>query len=293
MAAKLECMLEKFGSVTVMDVEVFEPAYDVDGEWDASATLGSGGTRLAKLDTLKITNINQEGPTKTITGGMNADILVKYGKTFMVEMQDALGQYDVLTNIYGAIPHGEGIISFSDRFSGPKTFVGTTFFIDQKTGAKQPVKIVMPLLLADSIFNLTGDAEGDASTFDINGNLIAFYKGAAGEIVGCKYASGGDNEFYFIATPVAYEAMVAGGYPDPFSLPSTITVEVGGTVQLTTGQTAIPGTTWESTATGTATVVGGLVTGVAEGTTTVSATATVAGTPTTVSTTVTVIVIEP
>ena len=32
------------------------------------------------LDTLKISSISTEGPTKTATGGMAADTLLKYGK---------------------------------------------------------------------------------------------------------------------------------------------------------------------------------------------------------------------
>jgi hypothetical protein len=161
-----------------MDVEVYntvrfteddEEAHQYEGDWDAHATLNAN--RLFKLDTLKISNINQEGPTKTITGGMNADTLLKYGKTFTVEMQDALGRADVLEHVYGAsINADDQVVAFSDGFAGELTLVGKTFVIDQKTGAKQPIRIVLPIFLPDSIFNLTMDAEGDATVFDLNGN---------------------------------------------------------------------------------------------------------------------------
>ena len=40
------------------------------------------------LDTLKVSSISTEGPTKTATGGMAADTLLKYGKKFTIEMED-------------------------------------------------------------------------------------------------------------------------------------------------------------------------------------------------------------
>ena len=88
----LRDMLRKFGVVTVMDVEVYEAkrfeadgaadSHEYEGDWDAKTTFGQ--ERLFKLDTLKISNINQEGPTKTITGGMNADTLLKYSPKLQI-----------------------------------------------------------------------------------------------------------------------------------------------------------------------------------------------------------------
>lgn len=217
----LRDMLRKFGVVTVMDVEVYnavrftedkEETHQYEGDWDAHATLSA--ERLFKLDTLKISNINQEGPTKTITGGMNADTLLKYGKTFTVEMQDALGRADVLEHVYGANINGDAqVVAFSDGFAGELTLVGKTFVIDQKTGAKQPIRIVLPIFLPDSIFNLTMDADGDATVFDLNGNLLAFESGRieeqpVGTNEGQKlYKKGADNQFYFFITEEGYKAL--------------------------------------------------------------------------------------
>lgn len=221
----LRDMLRKFGVVTVMDVEVFEARrFDEDGaagsnqyegDWDAATTLGA--SRLFKLDTLKISNINQEGPTKTITGGMNADTLLKYGKTFTVEMQDALGRMDVLEHIYGAnVSPDEQVVAFTDGFAGELTLVGKTFVIDQKTGAKQPIRIILPVFLPDSIFNLTMDAEGDATVFDLNGSLLSFDSGRmVEEVVSTNeklYKKGADNQFYFFITEEGYEALKTNGY---------------------------------------------------------------------------------
>jgi hypothetical protein len=248
----IRAMLRKFGVVTVMDVKAYktelhavdqeavkgvegigvQAAYSA-GEWDAVSTFAA--KPVFTLDTLKIANINQEGPTKTITGGQTADTLLKYGKTVSMEMQDALGRYDVLENIYGVnFADNHQIASFTDRFPGELTLVGTTFVIDQKTGAKQPVHIVIPRFLGDGIFNLTQDAEGDATVFDLNGNVIKFEGGAAGtdavetketrfddkhesKIDGKIYGEGVDNEFYFMCTKEVLPVIETLGYREAYA----------------------------------------------------------------------------
>ena len=257
----IRAMLRKFGVVTVMDVKAYrtelftedqkedkdakKAAYNA-GEWDAISTFNTvtpGGegqqdtltskAPLFTLDTLKIANINQEGPTKTITGGQTADTLLKYGKTVNMEMQEALGRYDVLENIYGVnYSKNHQIATFTDRFPGELTLVGTTFVIDQKTGAKQPIQIVIPRFLGDGIFNLTQDAEGDATVFDLNGNVLKFEGGAAGVEAkdadgfvcsgacahdGKIYGEGADNEFYFMCTEGALEAIQVLGYREVYT----------------------------------------------------------------------------
>lgn len=233
----IRAMLRKFGVVTVMDVEAYEAKLFAEkteayskGEWDAKTTLGQDPAFT--LDTLKIANINQEGPTKTITGGQNADTLLKYGKTLTIEMQDGLGRYDVLDAIYGVnFSKNHQIASFTDRFPKEYTLVGTTFVIDQATGAKQPIRIVIPRFLGDGIFNLTQDAEGDATVFDLNGNVLKFEGGGNGAAAvdaegwlledGCAwdgkiYGAGADNEFYFMATEEGFAAIKESGYREAY-----------------------------------------------------------------------------
>lgn len=238
----IRAMLRKFGVVTVMDIQayrtvLFTEAQEADGdkaaysvgEWDAVKTLSA--EPVFTLDTLKIANINQEGPTKTITGGQNADTLLKYGKTLTMEMQEALGRYDVLKEMYGVTySDNHQIATFTDRFPGELTLVGTTFVIDQATGAKQPIHIVIPRFLGDGIFNLTQDSEGDATVFDMNGNVLKFEGGATvegkdtkvdgfdcdsthgwdGYIYGAD--SGADNEFYFMCTQEVLPQIKSAGY---------------------------------------------------------------------------------
>jgi hypothetical protein len=265
----IRAMLRRFGVVTVMDVKGYEAklfaadrpaegttvgaadykaAYS-QGEWDAASTL-SATTPLFHLDTLKIANINQEGPTKTITGGQNADTLLKYGKTVTIEMQEALGKYDVLEHIYGInYSVNAQIAAITDRFPQEITLVGTTFVIDQATGAKQPVKIVIPRFLGDGIFNLTQDAEGDATVFDLNGNVLRFEGGVAntdtpiaittlpektatGDTVAnsgkALYNKGADNQFYFIATEEGFEQIKALGYREAWLSTDKAAAAAGG-----------------------------------------------------------------
>lgn len=229
----IRAMLRKFGVVTVMDVKAYRTVLHTEdtgnyeaGEWNAVETLAADP--VFTLDTLKIANINQEGPTKTITGGQNADTLLKYGKTLTMEMQEALGRYDVLHEIYGVnYSSNHQIASFTDRFPSELTLVGTTFVIDQATGAKQPIHIVIPRFLGDGIFNLTQDAEGDATVFDLNGNVLKFEGGAAGADPvtasgwtaldghtwdGMIYDTGADNEFYFMCTKDILPIIAGQGY---------------------------------------------------------------------------------
>ena len=111
-----------------------------------------------------------EGPTKTITGGQFANPLIKYGKTMTMEMQDALGRFTVMEEFFGCEKTGNRL-SVKDKFPGAFAIEGDTFFIDQESGEKVDVHIFIPQFLPDGIFNLTQDAEGDATVFDLNGSV--------------------------------------------------------------------------------------------------------------------------
>lgn len=57
---------------------------------------------ICELDSLRISNITQEGPTKTTKGGLYGEVMMKYGKTMKLEMEDVIGRVDVLTGLMGA-----------------------------------------------------------------------------------------------------------------------------------------------------------------------------------------------
>lgn len=181
-------LMQGFGVVTVMNVCIYEKigtytnkaaCCSIDenaSDGDSNAFLPSEWTRTGEtIDTLKIANITQEGPTKTISGGQYANPLIKYGKTATMEMQDALGRASTMVRFFGCDyvsddSHGSRL-SITDKFPGPFAIEGTTFFIDQKTGEKKWVYIFIPQFIPDAILTLTQDAEGDATVFDLNGTL--------------------------------------------------------------------------------------------------------------------------
>jgi hypothetical protein len=178
-----EQLMNGFGVVTVMNVCIYEKissytnkanCCSVNDE-DGGAFIPSDWRKTDEtIDTLKIANITQEGPTKTITGGQYANPLIKYGKTATMEMQDALGRASTMQRFFGCDydkTAEKGRLSITDKFPGPFAIEGTTFFIDQKSGEKKWVYILIPQFTPDAILTLTQDAEGDATVFDLNGSL--------------------------------------------------------------------------------------------------------------------------
>ena len=172
-------MRNGFGVVTVMNAKVYDApeasvlkgltAYEI---YERSKTM----QLLCEIDTFKVANVTEEGPSKTVTGGQYSNPLIKFGKTARLEMQDALGRAAAIDALCGGIMETEDLavtgLHFGEDFVGPKMIVGDSFFIDRKTGQQVKVKIIFYQFLPDSIFNLTQDAEGDATVFDMNGDLL-------------------------------------------------------------------------------------------------------------------------
>ena len=174
-------MMQGFGVVTVMNAKV----YDVDGDISFENTasdirdLYKAKTPLAVIDSLKVANITVEGPSKTVTGGRYSNPLIKFGKSARLEMQDALGRADAIEAFGGAINEYSDEactkvlgMHISEDFASEKLIIGESFFIDRKTGKQVKVDIIFYRVLPDSIFNLTQDAEGDATVFDMNADLL-------------------------------------------------------------------------------------------------------------------------
>ena len=183
--ATFQSMMENgFGIVTVMNAKIFNALSTTELEsstaYEIAKTYKDRKDYICKLDTLKIANVTQEGPTKTVTGGQFSNPLIKFGKSARLEMQDALGNSKAIEALCGGIQEfvvaeaDESIsgLHFGEDFQGPKMIIGESFFIDRKSGQQVKVKIVFYQFLPDSIFNLTQDAEGDATVFDMNGDLL-------------------------------------------------------------------------------------------------------------------------
>lgn len=193
-------LMKGFGVVTVMNATIYKlkdgvryvgqsacrhpgtatAAEGGDGAGAGTAKTGKNGALIPNsfyctglyLDTLKIANFTQEGPTKTVTGGQYANPLIKYGKTMTCEMQDALGRAATMVEFFGCeYDATSGRLSVTDKFPGAFAIEGETFFINQKTGAKETVYIFIPQFTPDAILTLTQDAEGDATVFDLNGTV--------------------------------------------------------------------------------------------------------------------------
>ena len=186
-------MKNGFGVVTVMNADVYDALpiatlktltpYQVLAKVDTMSS-----EKLCTIDTFKVANVTQEGPQKTVTGGQYSNPLIKFGKSARLEMQDALGRAEAIDALCGGIVESNEVttgsgdtavttktitgLHFGEDFVGPKMIIGDSFFIDSKSGQQVKVKIIFYQFLPDSIFNLTQDAEGDATVFDMNGDLL-------------------------------------------------------------------------------------------------------------------------
>ena len=234
-------MRNGFGVVTVMNAKVYDApetsvlkgltAYGVYNQYKDALP-------LCEIDTFKVANVTQEGPSKTVTGGQYSNPLIKFGKSARLEMQDALGRATAIDALCGGIVESEGDeitgLHFGEDFVGPKMIIGDSFFIDRKSGQQVKVKIIFYQFLPDSIFNLTQDAEGDATVFDMNGDLLT-----TEILVGDKKETEGGilhGVFYSIINPD--EEASAGKYfttsVDASNGTITLTAEDGYTVNPTT-----------------------------------------------------------
>ena len=170
-----------FGIVTVMNASIYElPTTAFSKQTAAQVVAAAAATDpICTLDTLKVANVTIEGPNKTVTGGRYSNPLIKFGKSARLEMQDALGNSKAIEALCGGVQEWsdkvDGTLTglhFGEDFCSPKMIIGDTFFIDRTTGQQVKVKIVFYQFLPDAIFNLTQDAEGDATVFDMNGDLL-------------------------------------------------------------------------------------------------------------------------
>ena len=222
-------MRNGFGIVTVMNAKVYDApeasrlkgltAYGVYNAY-------KNEPYLCEIDTFKVANVTQEGPSKTVTGGQYSNPLIKFGKSARLEMQDALGRAAAIDALCGGIMETEDGatitgLHFGEDFVGPKMIVGDSFFMDRKTGQQVKVKIIFYQFLPDSIFNLTQDAEGDATVFDMNGDLLT-----TEILVGQKEGEPKSHGVFYSIIPEATEPKyftVSGGSEETPALTLTAT----------------------------------------------------------------------
>jgi hypothetical protein len=182
MSQTIEQILTKFGVVTVMEAKFF-PAeqgltYDNNGVVEQLP--------LFELDTLSISNFTQEGPVKMSKGGLNAEVVFRYGKTARLEMEDVVGRISALTNLMGvrAIDTNATIVK-----------TATQKFI----AAAGQVEFLLdfPVQIVDNTPVFTVKIDSITSTaFDVDGRLLTYTGQAAlteGQIVEIVYNYVGAN----------------------------------------------------------------------------------------------------
>ncbi len=114
----IQAKLANFTLVTVMR-PVF---YESDGN-------GGKGAELFTLESLRISNFTQEGPTKTAKGGFNANTILRYGKTMRLEMEDVIGKEAALTSLMGVeYVAGAGATSSVSATETFEALAGQTIF---------------------------------------------------------------------------------------------------------------------------------------------------------------------
>lgn len=180
-------MMNGFGVVTVMNARIYDIPSVAENAFKGFDQLSASGVRdyfksipeVAFLDSLKVANVTVEGPNKTVTGGRYSNPLIKFGKSARLEMQDALGNAKAVEAFGGALNEYTeealktvSAMHITEDFASEKLIIGESFFIDRKTGRQVKVDIIFYRVLPDSIFNLTQDAEGDATVFDMNADLL-------------------------------------------------------------------------------------------------------------------------
>lgn len=133
-----------------------------------------GGDGLTfTLDSLRISNITEEGPIKTYKGGIYAKTQARYGKTVRLEMEDAIATVKIMEGLFGAVADEEKGLQFGNTFSGKKfEITGDTFVIDKATGQKKKIKFTFNEFLGDELLNLTLEAEGDFAVMNFGGELL-------------------------------------------------------------------------------------------------------------------------
>lgn len=170
--ATLAEKLSYFNFVTVMNASVY---VSTDGV--------KTGEALCTLDSLRVANFTQEGPTKTAKGGLYANTLARYGKTMRLEMEDVIGRIDALETFMGITTSTSGTASMTETFTAVD---GQSEFVINGTYGADPVTEVKVNGIEDAtattsgagynVITLTAAADaGDTVSITYTGNTVTKY----------------------------------------------------------------------------------------------------------------------
>ena len=173
--------LQDFAFATVMDVEVYPEG----------TTQFTEANRIAKLDSLTMSNITQEGPQKETRGGTAAEPIIRFRKTVRLEMEDVVITPQAMRALFGArLYDSNGDIidtevanfdysaaevaafGITDTFAKMLTLTGKTFVIDRETGDRRWIDITFKRFLPDSVLDMMMEAEGDLGVVNVAGELF-------------------------------------------------------------------------------------------------------------------------
>jgi len=137
---------------------------------------------IATLDSLTMSNITQEGPTKETRGGIYAEPIIRHKKTMRVEMEDVVLKPEALEALFGATLYRgatgteeEGLVTgfgMTDRFATMLTLKGRTYVVDREDGTRKWIDIVFKRFLPDSVVDMMMEAEGDLGVVNVAGELF-------------------------------------------------------------------------------------------------------------------------
>lgn len=153
-----------FAFGTVID-PVFKVLVNTAGVWSVS------DDETLKIESLRISNIEEEGPTKEYKGGKDNKTKIKYGKTYKITMEDVIGSKTIFETLFGAKSESNGF-SFGTTYKNTRYQIeGNTFVIDRETGKKQNVKITFYNFLPEEQLSLSLEADGDFATLNMSGEI--------------------------------------------------------------------------------------------------------------------------
>ena len=183
--------LKDFAFSTVMDVEVFDTEVDFIEDGGEIVAVPKGATTtaitvepIAVLDSLTMSNITQEGPTKETRGGIASEPIIRFRKTVRLEMEDVVVTPTALRALFGAnvttetVAHGNGTkevvtgFGITDTFAKMISLRGKTFVIERATGERRWIDVTFNRFLPDSVLDMMMEAEGDLGVVNVAGELF-------------------------------------------------------------------------------------------------------------------------
>jgi hypothetical protein len=161
----IQTKLAKFNFVTVMNPTFYSVNVD-----------GSKNAELFTLDSLRVANLTQEGPTKTAKGGLYANTKLRYGKTMRLEMEDVMGRISALQYLMG--------VTFADA-GAPADVVTTETF----TALAGQTTFVLSHIVKGLIGTVTILVDGSAGTNPVlvGANAVSITATSGGEKVEITY----------------------------------------------------------------------------------------------------------